>query len=162
VTKAFLDGGATVIATSRKIQSEFSSTNFTAMPADISTLAGATALADQVLARFGKLNVLAHTVGGFAGGTTITDTDDDTFQRTVRISDTIAAFETLLLFGGSRTSDEDIHESPGALLPVRTRRHVGDADKGPKQIERVEISPDVAVLNRALHQRINRSLNLSA
>jgi len=36
------------------------------------------------------------------------------------------------LFGWSRTDDEDIHESSGALLPVRAGRDVGDADKGPK------------------------------
>ena|SRR5437762_3151213 len=36
------------------------------------------------------------------------------------------------LFDWPRTSDEDIHESPGALLPVRTGRHVGDTDEGPK------------------------------
>jgi hypothetical protein len=36
------------------------------------------------------------------------------------------------LFDWSRTSDEDIHESPGTLLPVRTGRHVGDADQCPK------------------------------
>ena len=38
-------------------------------------------LVDQVVARFGRLDVLAHTVGGFAGGQSIAGTDDDTFQR---------------------------------------------------------------------------------
>jgi NAD(P)-dependent dehydrogenase (short-subunit alcohol dehydrogenase family) len=36
---------------------------------------------DQVVERFGKLDVVAHTVGGFAGGQSIADTDDATFQR---------------------------------------------------------------------------------
>jgi len=36
---------------------------------------------DQVVARFGRLDVLAHTVGAFAGGQSIADTDDATFQR---------------------------------------------------------------------------------
>jgi NAD(P)-dependent dehydrogenase (short-subunit alcohol dehydrogenase family) len=82
VTQAFLDAGATVIGTSRKIQqSDFNNPNFTAVPAEISTREGAKALVDQVVARFGKLDVLAHTVGGFAGGQSITDTDDATFQR---------------------------------------------------------------------------------
>ena len=74
VTQAFLDAGATVIGTSRKIQqSDFNN--------GISTREGAKVLVDQVVARFGKLDVLAHTVGGFAGGQSITDTDDATFQR---------------------------------------------------------------------------------
>ena len=82
VTQAFLDAGATVIGTSRKIQqSDFNNPNFTALPAEISTGGGAKVLVDQVAARFGKLDVLAHTVGGFAGGQSIADTDDSTFQR---------------------------------------------------------------------------------
>ena len=45
---------ATVIGTSRKIQqSDFTSAGFTAVPAEISTQAGAKALVDGVLARFG-------------------------------------------------------------------------------------------------------------
>jgi NAD(P)-dependent dehydrogenase (short-subunit alcohol dehydrogenase family) len=82
VTQAFLDAGATVIGTSRKIQqSDFSNPSFSAMPAEISTGEGAKVLVDQVAARFGKLDVLAHTVGGFAGGQSIADIDDATFQR---------------------------------------------------------------------------------
>jgi len=82
VTQAFLDAGATVIGSSRKIkQSDFNNPNFTALPAEISTREGAQTLVDQVVARFGKLDALAHTVGGFAGGQSIVDTDDTTFQR---------------------------------------------------------------------------------
>src|SRR6266849_3588316 len=82
VTQAFLDAGATVVGTSRKVQqSDFNNPNFTALAAEISTLEGAKTLVDQVVTRFGKLDVLAHTVGGFAGGPSIADTDDATFQR---------------------------------------------------------------------------------
>ena len=82
VTQAFLDAGATVIGTSRKIQqSDFNNPNFTALAAEISTREGAKTLVDQVVTRFGKLDVLAHTVGGFAGGQSIAATDDATFQR---------------------------------------------------------------------------------
>ena len=71
-------------------------------------------------------------------------------------------FEPSDLFDWPRTSDEDVHESPGALPPVRTGRHVGDADQRSKQIEWLQISTDVAALDSPLHQRINRSLNLTA
>jgi NAD(P)-dependent dehydrogenase (short-subunit alcohol dehydrogenase family) len=82
VTQAFLDAGATVVGTSRKIQqADFNHANFTALPAEISTRDGAKVLVDQVVERFGKIDVLAHTVGGFAGGQSIVDTDDATFQR---------------------------------------------------------------------------------
>jgi len=82
VTQAFLGAGATVIGTSRKIQqSDFTSAGFTAIPGEISSRAGAQTIVDGVVARFGRLDVLAHTVGGFAGGQSVTDTDDATFQR---------------------------------------------------------------------------------
>lgn len=86
VTQAFLDAGATVIGTARKIQqSEHKNSNFTAMPADISTREGARLLVDQVLARFGRLDILAHTVGGFAGGQPVAMTDDTTFQKMIDV-----------------------------------------------------------------------------
>jgi len=82
VTQAFLDAGATVVGTSRKIQqSTFSSPRFTAAPAELSTLEDAKKLVDQTVARFGKIDVLAHTVGGFSGGQSVAETDDATFRR---------------------------------------------------------------------------------
>src|SRR5258707_2401945 len=82
VTQAFVDAGATVIGTSRKIQqSDFKSPNFTAMPAEILTPQAAKGLVDQVLARFRRIDVLAHTVGAFAGGQSVAETDDATFQK---------------------------------------------------------------------------------
>jgi NAD(P)-dependent dehydrogenase (short-subunit alcohol dehydrogenase family) len=82
VTQAFLDAGATVVGTSRKLQqSDFESPNFIAIPAEISSREGAKGLLDQAMARFSRLDVLAHTVGGFAGGQSVAETDDTTFQR---------------------------------------------------------------------------------
>jgi NAD(P)-dependent dehydrogenase (short-subunit alcohol dehydrogenase family) len=82
VTKTFLDAGATVVGTSRSIQqSTFSSPNFVAVQGDTSNRHGAKAIVDQVLVRFGKLHILVHTVGGFAGGQTVAETDDTVFQN---------------------------------------------------------------------------------
>ena len=82
VTQGFLDAGATVIGTSRKIQqSDFKSPNFTAMPVEISTPQAANGLLDQVVARFGRIDVLAHTIGAFAGGQSVAETDEATFQK---------------------------------------------------------------------------------
>jgi len=87
VTQAFLDAGATVIGTAPKIlQSAFDNANFTPLPADLSRQETAKSAVDQVIARFGKLDVLAHTVGGFAGGQSIAEMDDATFQRMIDIN----------------------------------------------------------------------------
>jgi NAD(P)-dependent dehydrogenase (short-subunit alcohol dehydrogenase family) len=82
VTKALLDAGFAVVGLSPKIrQSDFDHPKFTALPAALDGLAAAKKAADTVIARFGKIDVLAHLVGGFAGGQTVADTDDATFQR---------------------------------------------------------------------------------
>jgi NAD(P)-dependent dehydrogenase (short-subunit alcohol dehydrogenase family) len=82
VTKALLDAGFTVVGLAPKIQqSDFNHPNFTALAASIDSLAAAKKAADSVVTRFGKIDFLAHLVGGFAGGQTISDTDDATFQR---------------------------------------------------------------------------------
>ncbi len=82
VTKALLDAGFAVAGSSPRIQqSDFNHPNFTALPAKIDSLDAAKKVADSVIARFGKIDVLAHLIGGFAGGQSIADTDDATFQR---------------------------------------------------------------------------------
>jgi len=82
VTLALLDSGATVIGVSRKIQqSSFDGSSFIALSADLSSAQKAQTLVDGIAARFGRLDILAHLVGGFAGGKTIAETDDATFQR---------------------------------------------------------------------------------
>jgi NAD(P)-dependent dehydrogenase (short-subunit alcohol dehydrogenase family) len=82
VTQVFLDAGATVIGTSRKIQqSDFKSPSFVSMPGEMSNQEGTTTMIEQLLARFKKIDVLVHTVGSFAGGQSIAETDDATFQR---------------------------------------------------------------------------------
>jgi NAD(P)-dependent dehydrogenase (short-subunit alcohol dehydrogenase family) len=87
VTRGLLDAGATVIGLSRKIQqSEFNNPSFTALPAEISTANGAKSAVDSIVRRFGRLDIVAHTVGGFAGGKSIAETDDATFQRMFEIN----------------------------------------------------------------------------
>ncbi len=82
VTQALLDAGFAVVGLAPKIQqSDFDHPNFTALPASLDSLDAAKKAADTVIARFGKIDVLALLVGGFAGGTTVADTDDATFQR---------------------------------------------------------------------------------
>jgi len=87
LTQAFLDAGATVIGSSRSIrQSDFEGSAFIAVATEISNRENARALVDQVVSRFGRLDVLAHTVGGFVGGQPIAEMDDETFQRMLDVN----------------------------------------------------------------------------
>src|SRR4029077_14552940 len=60
------------------------------------------------------------------------------------------------------TADEDIYQPPGTLLPVGCGGHVGHADERSQQVEWVEVIAYIAALDGAFHQRIDRSLDLSA
>jgi len=82
VTRALLDAGATVVGLSKSIQqSDFDHASFSALPADISTADAAEHAVDGVFQRLGRLDILAHLVGGFAGGKTVAETDTATFQQ---------------------------------------------------------------------------------
>jgi NAD(P)-dependent dehydrogenase (short-subunit alcohol dehydrogenase family) len=82
VTKALLDAGFTVVGSSPRIRpNSFDHPQFTALPATLESLDAARKAVETVIGRFGKIAVLAHLVGGFAGGSSVADTDDATFQR---------------------------------------------------------------------------------
>jgi NAD(P)-dependent dehydrogenase (short-subunit alcohol dehydrogenase family) len=51
------------------------------MPAELSTGEAARQLADEVAAKFQRIDVLVHLVGGFAGGKPVHETDDATLDR---------------------------------------------------------------------------------
>src|ERR1700676_1480432 len=82
VTKALLDAGFTVVGLSPRIQqSDFDHPNFIALPAALTSLDAAKQAVDSVIARCGKIDVLAHLVGAFAGGRTVDAMDDAAWQR---------------------------------------------------------------------------------
>lgn len=82
VTQALLEADYAVVGLAPKIlQSDINHSNFTPLPAALDSLDAAKKAADSVIARFAKIDVLVHTVGGFAGGQAVADTDDATFQR---------------------------------------------------------------------------------
>jgi NAD(P)-dependent dehydrogenase (short-subunit alcohol dehydrogenase family) len=82
VTKTLLDAGFTVVGLSPRIQqSDFDHPNFIALPAALTSLDSAKKAVNSVIARCGKIDVLAHLVGAFAGGKTVAEMDDATWQR---------------------------------------------------------------------------------
>ena len=82
VTKALLDAGYLVAGLAPKIgPHDFDHPHFTALPSTLNNLDEARKATETVVAHFGKIDLLAHTVGGFAGGQSVADTDDATFRR---------------------------------------------------------------------------------
>lgn len=82
VTTAFLDSGATVIGVSRSIRSsDFDHPSFFAMPAELNSRDAVESLISSALAQFGRIDAAIHLVGAFAGGATVMDSDDATFEQ---------------------------------------------------------------------------------
>ncbi len=82
VTQRFLATGATVVGTSRSVSKEdFPEPNFVPLPVDFTKSAAVREAVESVVSRFGKLDVLVHVLGGFAGGKTVAETDDATWEQ---------------------------------------------------------------------------------
>ena len=82
VTRALLEAGATVAGLAPHIrQSDFDHPSFIALAAQINNSESAKAVVDAAVVRLGRLDILAHLVGGFAGGQRVDETDDATWQR---------------------------------------------------------------------------------
>lgn len=93
VTEAFLAAGAKVVGVSRSIQaSDFPQSGFTALPAELSRGDAALQMASDVMARFGRIDILAHVMGGFAGGKSVAETDDATLDEMLDLNYRAAFF----------------------------------------------------------------------
>jgi NAD(P)-dependent dehydrogenase (short-subunit alcohol dehydrogenase family) len=87
VTKAFLDAGARVAGVAKKIQdSGFPHPNFIATSAELGSAQAARDVASATIAKWGKIDVLVHLVGGFAGGKSVAETSDDTLEQMLEIN----------------------------------------------------------------------------
>ena len=82
ITRRFLQTEATVVGASRSIsQQDFPLPNCTALAVDFTKATAVNDAVQSVITRFGRLDVLVHVVGGFAGGQTVAGTDDATWER---------------------------------------------------------------------------------
>jgi NAD(P)-dependent dehydrogenase (short-subunit alcohol dehydrogenase family) len=87
VTKTFLAAGANVVGVSRSIAaSDFPDPKFVAMAAELSSGHAARRVADAVLQRFQRIDILVHLVGAFAGGAPVAETDDSTLERMLELN----------------------------------------------------------------------------
>src|SRR6185369_15180382 len=112
---------------SRSIQaSDFPNQRFVAMPAELSTGEAARQLADEVAAKFQRIDVLVHLVGVFAGGKPVHETYDATLDRMLDMNLKSAFFMARAVLphmrkqGGGRIiaigSRAAVEASPGAGL----------------------------------------------
>lgn len=87
VTQAFLETGAQVIGTARKIDdSSFPHPRFEGIPADLTSAHDAARLVADTIQKFQKIDALVHVAGGVAGGSPIHETDDATWDAMLSLN----------------------------------------------------------------------------
>ena len=119
VTKAFLAAGAQVLGVSRSIQaSDFPHGAFAALPAELSSSEAARKAADDIVARFGRIDALAHVMGGFAGGKSVAETDDATLDKMLDLNYRSAFFMARAVLPHMR------RQGGGRILAVASRQAV--------------------------------------
>lgn len=82
VCKTFVDAGIHIVAVDRKWKQAMP---YPAIDADLSTAEGAAAMVKQAQAH-GPLDGLVHLVGGFAGGQSIAESDDKTWDLMIDVN----------------------------------------------------------------------------
>jgi NAD(P)-dependent dehydrogenase (short-subunit alcohol dehydrogenase family) len=91
VTNAFLREGARVIGASLHIKAaDFPQPNFEAMTIDFSRLDEIKRGVAKIVERYGRLDVLVHLLGGFAGGPSVAETTDAMWEQMQNINLTSA------------------------------------------------------------------------
>jgi NAD(P)-dependent dehydrogenase (short-subunit alcohol dehydrogenase family) len=87
VTKSLLAAGATVVGIARSIAAgEEHDSRFYPVSANLADPEEAGALFARLAERFGQIDILAHVMGGFAGGASVAETDNATWQKMMDIN----------------------------------------------------------------------------
>ena len=119
VTEAFLVAGAKVVGVSRSIQaSDFPHPAFTALPAELSGAEAARRMARDIMSRFGRIDVLVHVMGGFAGGKSVAETDDATLDQMLDLNYRAAFFVARAVLPHMR------RQGGGRILAIASRQAV--------------------------------------
>jgi NAD(P)-dependent dehydrogenase (short-subunit alcohol dehydrogenase family) len=82
ITRSFLATGASVTGVSTRISvQDFPQSNFSAVSADLTKASAVNDVVQSLVKREGRLDILIHVLGAFAGGNTIAETDDVTWEQ---------------------------------------------------------------------------------
>src|SRR5712664_3567007 len=126
MTQRFLATGAKVVGTSRSISKEdFPDPNFVPLPVDFTKSVAVREALESVVSRFGKLDVLVHVLGGFAGGKTVAETDDATWEQMRDLNLTSAFYVLRAAIPQLRKSGNSRIVAIGSLTAVEPHAGLG-------------------------------------
>jgi NAD(P)-dependent dehydrogenase (short-subunit alcohol dehydrogenase family) len=126
VTQRFLATGATVVGTDRSIsQEDFAAANFVALPADLTKPPEVAGAISSVAERYGRLDVLVHLLGAFAGGKPVAETDDATWKQMQDLNLTSAFYVLRAAIPHLRKSGSGRIVAIGSLAAVEPHAGLG-------------------------------------
>jgi len=86
VTRTFLDAGPRVAAVSRLWSSAVDSDMLLHVSADLTQESGCVAAVQAAVSRWGRLDVVAHLMGGFTGGTAVEETTPERWDKMMNLN----------------------------------------------------------------------------
>jgi NAD(P)-dependent dehydrogenase (short-subunit alcohol dehydrogenase family) len=126
VTQRFLGTGATVVGASRNIaQKDFPAASFLALPVDFTNAAAVRDAIDSVVERYHRLDVLVHVMGAFAGGKSVAEMDDATWEQMRDLNLTSAFYVLRAAIPHLRKSEAGRIVAIGSLAAVEPHAGLG-------------------------------------
>jgi NAD(P)-dependent dehydrogenase (short-subunit alcohol dehydrogenase family) len=126
VTQRLLDSGATVVGTSRSIQAaDFPHPHFVALAVDFTQAEAVGAAAEEVVSRLGRIDALVHLLGGFAGGTSVAETSDATWEQMRDLNLTSAFYALRAVIPHMRKQRRGRIVAVGSLAAAEPRAGMG-------------------------------------
>lgn len=92
ITARFLGEGATVFAVGHSQNEQAAPANLIRVKADLFTRQGARSVVETAISRAGRIDVLVHLVGGFAGGQSVAEAGTGTWEHMMNINFYAALF----------------------------------------------------------------------
>ncbi len=117
VTQAFLDAGARVAGVSLAASGPESDRHIE-ISVNLSSLDVARNTVASVIAKWGRIDVLAHLLGGFAGGKSVADTEDAAFEKMLDMNYRAAFHILRAVLPGMR------EQNSGRILAIGSRTAV--------------------------------------
>jgi NAD(P)-dependent dehydrogenase (short-subunit alcohol dehydrogenase family) len=92
VVEAFLSRGAMVVVVASSLKADGTRARFYAVETDLTKPEGARAAVAAAVEKAGKVDILVHVMGAFAGGKPVAETDDGTWGKMISLNLSAAFF----------------------------------------------------------------------
>jgi NAD(P)-dependent dehydrogenase (short-subunit alcohol dehydrogenase family) len=154
VTTALLAKGATVVGIVRSLTGEEPcDSKFLAVVANLVVPIDVRNVVAKVEAQFGRIDILVHVMGGFAGGTSVADTDDPTWQKMMDINLNAAFYVLRAVVPVMRKSERGRIIAIGSRQAVQPAANVGAYSASKAAL--VSLVQTVALENKDKNLRAN-------